>query len=193
MVADFVWRYAHLDLSQRGHDTAVSPASPADFQQIQHVEKSLRDKNPAHREFRVIMILNRDNPEVETPFIISFPPKYTARSPFGRGTRPMLAFNMEMRMMVFLKDYWRADVDGMEKANFMHSCNPSECQISHLLEGERRPRSHDPYAYTAKREVGLLVERHGAPEAIQNVPECRRSAFDFVQLLTVSYCEIVSQ
>jgi len=27
----------------------------------------------------------------------------------------MLAFNMEMREVVFLKDYWRADVEGMEK------------------------------------------------------------------------------
>ncbi|KIM72609.1 hypothetical protein PILCRDRAFT_30353, partial [Piloderma croceum F 1598] len=56
-----------------------------------------------------------DDPKVETPFIISFPPKYTARSPFGRATRPMLAFNMETREVVFLKDYWRADVEGTEK------------------------------------------------------------------------------
>jgi hypothetical protein len=50
-----------------------------------------------------------------TPIIISFPPKYTARSPFGRATRPILAFNMETNENVFLKDYWRVGVDGMEK------------------------------------------------------------------------------
>ena len=61
------------------------------------------------------MVPDRDDPKVETPFIISFPPKYTARSPFGRATRPMLAFSMEMREVVFLKDYWRADLDGMQK------------------------------------------------------------------------------
>jgi hypothetical protein len=27
----------------------------------------------------------------------------------------MLTFNMETRQVVFLKDYWRADVDGMVK------------------------------------------------------------------------------
>jgi hypothetical protein len=27
----------------------------------------------------------------------------------------MLAFDMETREIIFLKDYWRADVDGMEK------------------------------------------------------------------------------
>jgi hypothetical protein len=61
------------------------------------------------------MVPNRDDPKVETPFIISFPPKYTAHSPFGRATRPMLAFSMETREVVFLKDYWRVDVDGMMK------------------------------------------------------------------------------
>ena len=115
ILADFFWRYAHLNPSQRGYDTSVSPASPEDLQHIEHVEKCLRDENPAHREFRIIMVPDRDDPDVETPFIISFPPKYTARSPFGRGTRPMLAFNTETRKIVFLKDYWRADVDGMKK------------------------------------------------------------------------------
>ncbi|KIM72265.1 hypothetical protein PILCRDRAFT_82020, partial [Piloderma croceum F 1598] len=61
------------------------------------------------------MVPDHDVPKVETPLIILFPPKYTARSPFGRATRPMLAFNMETREIVFLKGYWRADVDGMEK------------------------------------------------------------------------------
>ena len=75
------------------------------------------------------MVPDRDDPKVETPFIISFPPKYTARSPFGRATRPMLAFNMETGEVVFLKDYWRADVDGMEK----------EGEIYALLESKRVP------------------------------------------------------
>ena len=115
ILARFFWRYSHLNHSQCGYNTSVSPASPEDLQQIRHVEKRLRDENPAHREFRIIMVPDRDDPTVETPFIISFPPKYTARSPFGRATRPMLAFNTETGEIVFLKDYWRADVDGMEK------------------------------------------------------------------------------
>ncbi len=83
ILAHFFWRYAHLNHSQRGYDTSVSPASPEDLQQIQHVEKHLRKENSAHREFRIIVVPDRDVPKVETPFIISFPPKYTARSPFG--------------------------------------------------------------------------------------------------------------
>jgi len=115
ILAHFFWRYAHLNHSQRGYDTSVSPASPEDLQQIQHVEKHLRKENPAHREFCKVMVPDRSDPEVEKPFIISSPPMYTARSPFGRATRAMLAFDMEAEAIVFLKDYWRPDVDGMQK------------------------------------------------------------------------------
>ena len=38
----FFLRYAHLNHSQRGYDTSVSPASPEDLLQIQHVEKVRR-------------------------------------------------------------------------------------------------------------------------------------------------------
>ena len=41
----------------------------------------------------------------------------------------MLAFNMETREVIFLKDYWRADVDGMEK----------EGEIYALLESKNVP------------------------------------------------------
>jgi hypothetical protein len=45
ILARFFWRYAHLNHSQRGYDTSVSLASPEDLQQIQHVEKCLRDES----------------------------------------------------------------------------------------------------------------------------------------------------
>ena len=70
ILASFFWRYAHLNQNQRGYDGSVSPASPEDLQQIQHVEHRLRKNNPAHREFRIIMVPDRDDPKFETPFII---------------------------------------------------------------------------------------------------------------------------
>jgi hypothetical protein len=114
-LAGFFWRYNHLDRRRQGYDTSVSSVTPEDIQQIQDFENGLRKDNPAHREFRILMVPDRDVPEVEKRFVVSFPPKYKARSPFGRATRPMLAFDMEKRKIVFLKDYWRTAADGMEK------------------------------------------------------------------------------
>jgi hypothetical protein len=74
ILADFFWCYAHLNPSQRGHDTSVSPASLEDLHQIEHVEKRLRDENPAHREFCIIVVPDRDDPDVEMPFIMLIDP-----------------------------------------------------------------------------------------------------------------------
>ena len=115
----------------QGYDASVSSATPEleNIQQIQKSAKRLRDDNRDHREFRVLKVPDRDNPEVKKRIVVSFPPKHTARSPFGRATRPMLAFDIEMGEIIFLKDYWRADVDGMEK----------EGEIYALLESHRVP------------------------------------------------------
>jgi hypothetical protein len=38
----------------------------------------------------------------------------------------MLAFNMETRDVIFVKDYWRADVDGMEKEGEIYALPESK-------------------------------------------------------------------
>jgi hypothetical protein len=48
-LAGFFWCY---DRRQCGFDTSASPASLDNKQQNQHIENSLRDDNPARREFR---------------------------------------------------------------------------------------------------------------------------------------------
>ena len=68
ILAHFLWHYAHLNPSQRRYDTSVSLVSPADLQKIQYLEKSLRDENPSPREFRIIMVPDRDDPEIETTY-----------------------------------------------------------------------------------------------------------------------------
>jgi hypothetical protein len=99
----------------------------------------------------------------------------------------MLAFNMETKEIVFLKDCWRADVDGMEK----------EGEICALLESKGVPnialfgngkgdhvRRHVTLTHAQKREVGMVVEGYGTPRLILDVSGRRRSTFDFVQVLT---------
>ena len=112
------------------------------------------------------MVPERDDPKVETPVIMSFPQKYTAHSPFGHATRLMLGFNMETKQIVFLKDYWRADVDGMEK----------EGKIWSLLESKGIPnivpfgkgnhvRPHMTLMHTLRNEKWACWSRDMVPPA----------------------------
>ena len=129
LLADFFWRYNYLDPLRKGYDTSVSSIDPNQSGIQSTYFETLQKDNPAHRKFCILVVSDRVNAEDEKQFVVSFPPVYTARSPFGRGTRPMLAFDMEKEKIVFLKDYWRADVDGMEK----------EGKIYELLEKHKVP------------------------------------------------------
>jgi hypothetical protein len=98
----------------------------------------------------------------------------------------MLAFNMETKEIIFLKEYWRADVDSMEK----------EGEIYVLLEAKDVPNiapfgkgnNVHHHTYTEKCEVGMLVGGYGALQPIQDVSGRHHSAFDFIQVLT-GVCE----
>jgi len=98
----------------------------------------------------------------------------------------MLAFNMETKEIIFLKDYWRADVGryGEGRRNLRAPGIKGRSKYRAFWKGERCPPSRDPNAYTEKRELGMLVEGYGAPQPIQDVSGCRRSVFDFDQILT---------
>jgi hypothetical protein len=63
--------------------------------------------NERHRDFLVMRIPDRNNASEISGFLLSFPPKYTSRSPFGRATRPMVANDLQESRLVFVKDYWR--------------------------------------------------------------------------------------
>ena len=128
-LARFFWQYNHLDPRRRGYDTSVSSIDPENTDIQESYFKFLKMKNPAHLKFCILRVPGRDEAEDEKQVVVSFPPEYTARSPFGRATRPMLAFDMARKDIVFLKDYWRADVDGMEK----------EGEIYRLLESNGVP------------------------------------------------------
>ena len=180
LLAHFFWRYAHLNHSQREYDTSLSPASPEDLQQIHHVEQRLREENTSHHEFRIIVVPDRDDPAVETPFIITFPPKYTARSPFGRVTRPLLAFNMETKEIVFLKDYWRADVDGMEKEGEIYALLEAKGVLNIAPFGKRNDvRHHTTLTHALRNEKWACWSR-----AMVLLSQCRMSLDVVARLLT---------
>lgn len=121
-LVEFFWRYSHAprhDISglNRGHDPTVTiyssvPGTPAE----EKARSKLQEVNvKAHREFRLLRIPDRDDSSQEYPLLISYPPRYVRHSPFGRGTRGSLAFDMNKDKIVFIKDYWRSMGDNLEK------------------------------------------------------------------------------
>ncbi|RXW12293.1 hypothetical protein EST38_g13563 [Candolleomyces aberdarensis] len=134
-LADFLHRYSLLDDKGRGKDPTLSgspssagsqaggkvaPVAPGEcppgMEEELHSSNALNPKKgPRKTELRRILIPDRDNPEAVHPHIISYPLPFVARSPFGRATRPFLAYNPATDRIVFVKDYWRSTTLGISK------------------------------------------------------------------------------
>lgn len=101
-------RHYDLAVNLRGHDSTITIPSGNLVEKVPNFDRNeLADYNNRHREFRLMLIPDRDDASQESKFLISYPPKYTSRSPFGRATRPMIAYDLQQSCFVFVKDYWR--------------------------------------------------------------------------------------
>jgi hypothetical protein len=117
LLANFFWRYSHLDPSVQGYDPTVSIPSDAEKKAARDAFKAEKRLDREDQEFRKIMVPDAHDSKVEKEkaFIVPFPPLYRPRSPFSRSTRPMVAFDLETKKLVFMKDYWRPNVADIEK------------------------------------------------------------------------------
>jgi hypothetical protein len=101
-------RHYDLAVNLRGHDSTITIPSGNLVKRVPNFNQTkLADSNDRHREFRLMLIPDRDDASQESEFLISYPPKYTSRSPFGMATRPMIAYDLQQSHFVFVKDYWR--------------------------------------------------------------------------------------
>ncbi|KAI0075718.1 hypothetical protein K474DRAFT_1624160 [Panus rudis PR-1116 ss-1] len=138
ILVEFFWRYSHMSMAERGFDTCVVPASRAErraliraiFQYGQRVDsgqarrlpKILRTLSKEYPTYKVSVITTSTGEKSEYIIKRSFT---NDRSLFGRGTRGFVALkliNGEVgpssddfsEHLVFLKDTWRVDQEGME-------------------------------------------------------------------------------
>lgn len=96
------------DVDRRGHDHSVVIPSRSQLRWVAKEDQTeLAERNRRHRDFRVMLIPDRDDASQKSKFLISYPPEYTSRSPFGRATRPIVAYDLQESRLVFVKDYWR--------------------------------------------------------------------------------------
>jgi hypothetical protein len=106
---DFFTRYDQADRATRGHDDTVRRAS------VDETEKAcLADDKFKNQELLVVAV-----PRVVVPprlgYYVITPPVARPHMPFGRATRTSIAYDIEYGRIVFFKDSWRVDLEGMLK------------------------------------------------------------------------------
>ncbi|KAH9165209.1 hypothetical protein EDB89DRAFT_1911545 [Lactarius sanguifluus] len=107
---DFFTRYDNADRSMRGHDDSVRYATQAET----------RKAIDANKEFSISQKLLVVNVPLQWPksgygsYVIK-PPAGRFYTPPGRATRTSIAYDIERNCIVFFKDSWRVDCDGIKR------------------------------------------------------------------------------
>ncbi|KAF9475140.1 hypothetical protein BDN70DRAFT_865329 [Pholiota conissans] len=118
ILATFFWCYSHASRLDRGHDPSVS--KPSKKEKEAAVDVFWREKGIFHSEFLKVMVPDRESPKDEKGVLIPLPLEYLSSSPFARATRPTLAYDLEKKRLVFMKDYWRPKDNPKEGDIYAH-------------------------------------------------------------------------
>lgn len=104
----FLWLYNRLSDAERGIDSTIRPAKKAHkdaaWALLSEKYGAPPDTNDDLRQFKVY-----DDDSKRSRTYIAGRPRWSVRSPLGRGTRGFFAYGIAEKRLVYLKDTWRID------------------------------------------------------------------------------------
>ncbi|KAI0273342.1 hypothetical protein BC834DRAFT_853395 [Gloeopeniophorella convolvens] len=114
---EFLWRFNHLSDAQRGHDTTVCPAT--DDEAARALPKLLGypglDSNSLEPKNLLKILVRDDCPDNEPRCYIAPKATWITDTLVGRATFGFIAYDLTEGRLVYLKDFWRLDLPGMQK------------------------------------------------------------------------------
>lgn len=164
-LAEFFWRYNRLSRQQRGLDPTVTRASgPA----VEAARKELKlDKDELVME---IVAVNGDGDGRQLKYLVGHPAVSVDSSPTGRSTKGFVAYEPTSKKVVYLKNTWRLDVDGIQKEGEVyqvleshHIPHIAHCELSgDVLDHATRTQEFvsRPWACTTRKPKQLVRHRH---------------------------------
>ncbi|KAI0273344.1 hypothetical protein BC834DRAFT_1037998 [Gloeopeniophorella convolvens] len=114
---EFLWRFNHLSDAQRGHDTTVCPAT--DDEAARALPKLLGypglDSNSLEPKNLLKILVRDDTNPKDRRYYIAPKATWTTDILVGRATFGFIAYDLTEGRLVYLKDFWRLDLPGMQK------------------------------------------------------------------------------
>ncbi|KAI0066746.1 hypothetical protein BV25DRAFT_1820814 [Artomyces pyxidatus] len=165
-LVEFLWRYEHLSAEERGHDTTVTEASEDEVDEALPVlEESGHWPDGVPLPLHKILVHDDEtghDHEFIAPSAVSASMALT-----GRASAGYIAYDLEKKVCVYVKDTWRIDMDGMEKeGSIYHRLHKHDVpHIPHLVcsgdVGDQKTRTQDYVnAAWACWTRGVIPHRH---------------------------------
>ncbi|KAI0273346.1 hypothetical protein BC834DRAFT_947568, partial [Gloeopeniophorella convolvens] len=114
-LSEFFWRFNHLSDVQKGHDTTICPAT--DEEAARALPKLLKYPGLASLEPKSLhkFLVRDDCPDKEPRYYISPKATWSTDTLVGRATFGFIAYDLASGELVYLKDFWRHDLPGIQK------------------------------------------------------------------------------
>jgi len=110
--AEFLYRFSEATDTQRGLDPTVRLATSEERSKSRH---ALTPWFPKDKNSWDVVTIEVHNKGSEVRRVVACGALTVPDSPTGRATRAYAVYDLEDDVVRFLKDTWRADVEGMEK------------------------------------------------------------------------------
>ena len=219
LLAGFIWRFSHMNGEQRGFDPTARLADGSETRQFKYaVKRFLNDMKMGPKKGKSI----RHLPDAErtlddtdtypiwkihvvdaatrksTDLIVNSP---FADHPmlFGRATRAYIAYDVNARRLVFMKDTWRADNSKLrvESRTYQRLRRygvphlPNVLYSGDVRRSDRRPQATTTDVYAVDegdwRTTGEDFDKYVHHRVVQDIAYPVESALDARELMQVVY------
>ena len=129
---EFLWRLNYLSDIERGYDTTVTPVRGDEANEAVHKLSTYPGLEKV-KEADLHKFLVRDDrtPDVQVKYYIAPGAIWDSEALFGRSTFGYIAYDLETKCLVYLKDFWRTDLPRIQKEGDVYR-ELHEAQVSHI-------------------------------------------------------------
>ncbi|KAI9444193.1 hypothetical protein H4582DRAFT_1069617 [Lactarius indigo] len=113
---EFLWRLNFLSDVKRGYDTTVTSVGGDEAEEALSKLRTYQGlENVAKEDLHKFLVRDDRTPNGQIKYYIAPSAMWDSEALFGRSTFGYIAYDPETRNLVYLKDFWRTDRDGIEK------------------------------------------------------------------------------
>ncbi|KAH8998184.1 hypothetical protein EDB92DRAFT_1337114 [Lactarius akahatsu] len=129
---EFLWRLNFLSDVKRGYDTTVTSVADDEAEAALSKLRTYQGlENVAKADLHKFLVRDDHTLDGQIKYFIAPSAVWDSESLFGRSTFGYIAYDPETTNLVYLKDFWRTDCDGIQKEGDVYR-ELHDAQVPHI-------------------------------------------------------------
>ncbi|KAI0292370.1 kinase-like domain-containing protein [Multifurca ochricompacta] len=129
---EFIWRFNFLSVVERGHDSTVTPVTDDEAEvALPKLKRYPGLENTKKADLRRFLVHDDRSADGDLRGYITPNAVWDTGGLFGRSTFGYIAFDVASTNLVYLKDFWRTDLPGIQKESDIY-CKLHDAQVPNI-------------------------------------------------------------